>query len=175
MWWNSRAFAGLGLLPGQQVVEYSASVTVYNPTAFKDASSAVLGLQDKLSDMGFLARILNPSVGYLTSDFKVILSKNGRKPFSVSDAKAALGAAVIRQSMSIKTFYENASEVIGFVAEVPGTALSEKGRQQTKDTLDRGFSEFWKSVPTSVKVIGGVAVGLFALSQVTTIVKAVRA
>lgn len=178
MWWDSPsgaiAIAGLGLLPGQRVVEYSATVTVLNPTAFKDASSAVLGLAERLADLGFLARILNPSVGYLTSSFKVVLSKNDRQPFSVNDAKVALVAAAARQSLSIKTLYENAGEIVTFVAEAPGHAMSEKGRQQTKDALDKTFWEFWESIPTSVKVVGGAAVGLFALAQVASISRAVR-
>lgn len=189
MWWGSPTLqvraGSLGLLPGDQVVAYSANVTIGNPSIFKDASSAILALSDRFGTLGYNARISNLDVGYLTASFKVYLSKPGKKPFSAGDAKAAIYAATIAQSFNVKTIAENAFEVVKFQAEILPTAASEKGRQQTaaafqagvdktKEAVDAGFGKLWESIPTSVKIIGGAALGLYVLTQAATISRVFR-
>jgi hypothetical protein len=140
-----RPFA-FGQIDGGLVTQYGADVTVFTPSITLDAThKAILGVADKLASAGFLARVSQVFPGRTYSTFRVTMSKSGRQPFTAGDAALALRGAVTRQSLSIWNMVNVASEIVAFTAEAIPTAFSEKGRQQTFDTLKAaagGLTEF---------------------------------
>lgn len=125
----------LGLLGGDQVTRYGADVSVFTPSIFADVSKPILALADNLKASGFLANISSIQPGHVYSNFHVILSKQGNAVFSLNDAMVALKLATAAQSLSIMSIVDAYKDIVVFAAEIPGTAASDKGKQQTKDTV----------------------------------------
>ena len=125
----------LGFLPGEQVTRYGADVSAWTPSVTLDAiSRTILSMFTALEKQGFIAKFSNIDPGRTYSNFRVTLIKAGLKPFSINDARAAIGS-VVAGTYSVRSLVDAASEIILFVAEAVPTAVSEKGRQQTADAL----------------------------------------
>lgn len=190
---NLRALGALGLLAGASdapVTSYTAKVPVLGDL-YGDVSTSILKTAEKLTSKGWraAARGIQTATGWFGGaefgKMEVTLQKKGGAPFSAKEAEAAILSAAGSAGLKIAVVSQWATQVVSFVGEAPGTALSEKGRQQTADAFasaakaagdaaDRAGKTIWGSIPMWAKVAGSGAIALFAVSQVATIAKAVR-
>ena len=183
---NLHALSALGMLSGAaygSVTSYTARVPV-SGDAHGDISRSITTVAEQLTSQGWTARTraIQTGTGWFSGanvfgEMEVTVGKKGA-PFSTTEAEVAIQKASNAIGLKIAIIGDWIVNVTSFVAEAPATALSDKGLSQTsdafRDAIDKAGKFTWMAVPTWAWIVGGGAVGLFALAKVASLAKAVR-
>ena len=152
----------------EQVVRYTATVPVLTFNILGDVGPRVLGVAERLNNMGYLANVralaatnspLSPFGRY--RQLVVTLSKSGQ-PFSPIVATAAIVAAAGAESISIPRITEDMIEAVTFVKNDVTLTPDFSSLSDPENPFKLNIPKW--VVPTAI----GLGV-LYALTQVATI------